>query len=54
VVAVARSPPASEPARSRFFRPSTKGLMARSTALLSIATLPSSRQRVSAGQRDSA
>jgi len=41
-IAAARVPPASDPANSQFFRPSAIGLIARSTGLLSISTVPSS------------
>lgn len=41
-----RFPPASEPANRKFFRPIAIDLMARSAGLLSIATRPSSTNRV--------
>ena len=42
---------ASDPAKRKFLRPITTGLIARSTALLSMATRLSARKRVKAFQR---
>jgi hypothetical protein len=41
-MAAARTPPASDPANSQFFRPKAIGRIARSTGLLSISMVPSS------------
>src|ERR1700728_3293534 len=51
-MAAARSPPGFEPANKKFLRPRATTRSARSAALLSISSCPSSTYRVSARQRE--
>src|SRR5262249_34102686 len=51
-IAAARSPPASEPRKTKFLRVIARGLIARSAALLVISNRPSVVYRVSADHRE--